>query len=528
MVALQKFLEIITSTALQEMEFLSSPSLSFLLVSLTMIPFLAFPVIFATRFILLLVVKVIQQFLVSASSSTSAFRNQRQNHEERNLLRNGHIVDNLTASNPASSRMATGASHRTTLCVTSRNAASLISRKNELLQDTGSQELLSQDHIETIASRNWKSVLAWITFHPDELRWGMDRKHQTALHHACLFRAPTHVLDMMLYQAPELAHVQNEDGEIALHWAVRVGAPNQVIELLLSAHPTSGILAKDKEGNTPLSLLWERHQDQLEKELDHDLQQRTEWKRLEMLLRYYHNYINSSTTNAAAASNCAGSIVVDTDFTETSFRPLHLVASCPCPPSLFRLVYRCYSDSIKDCDDEGRLPLACACLDASANLWGGSHDDSNARTNNYRNSSSNHNTTHESDAPAFSKVQFLVTVYPAAARKRDYHGRIPLFWALESGITWEEGVSELLAAYPKSVLLRDPQTFLLPFQLGAAAVPLGRRFCRVRQRLLRNDEETKNHLQPARQGRRTARTASLSTVYRLLRSDPGRQIGKFK
>jgi len=119
---------------------------------------------------------------------------------------------------------------------------------------------LSKELIEMIASRNWSSFLVWITFHPDELKW-VDKKSQTVLHYACLFRTPVQIMGMLLFQAPELTSTPNRDGELALHWAVRLSAPNEVLKLLLTANPSSGVLANDKDRQTPLSILWDRHQE---------------------------------------------------------------------------------------------------------------------------------------------------------------------------------------------------------------------------------------------------------------------------
>ena len=63
---------------------------------------------------------------------------------------------------------------------------------------------------------------------------------------------------MLLFQKPELAYIQNVDEEIPLHWAVRQWGPSEVIKLLLSVHPSSACFIKDKDGNTALSLVWER------------------------------------------------------------------------------------------------------------------------------------------------------------------------------------------------------------------------------------------------------------------------------
>ena len=123
-----------------------------------------------------------------------------------------------------------------------------------------SEGQLTREHIEPIALRQWKKVLSWIAFHPDEVASFADHRRQTVLHHACLFRAPSHVIESILLAAPELASVTNTDGEPAIQWAVRLGLPNEVMKLLLKADPVAGFI-RDKDGNTALSLIWERHQE---------------------------------------------------------------------------------------------------------------------------------------------------------------------------------------------------------------------------------------------------------------------------
>ena len=60
---------------------------------------------------------------------------------------------------------------------------------------------LTSEHLDLIASRNWKAVLSWIAFHADEVSTLVDHEGQTALHHACLFRAPLDVIEAMIFAA---------------------------------------------------------------------------------------------------------------------------------------------------------------------------------------------------------------------------------------------------------------------------------------------------------------------------------------
>ena len=122
--------------------------------------------------------------------------------------------------------------------------------------------LLTKDHIEMIVQRDWKTLQKFISYHPNLVSKLRDTKRQSILHHACLFRAPTHVIESILHCAPEVAAVQNVDGELALHWAIRLAIPNTILLLLLHAYPQSPFIP-DKDNITPLSLLWDRHQSKL-------------------------------------------------------------------------------------------------------------------------------------------------------------------------------------------------------------------------------------------------------------------------
>ena len=285
------------------------------------------------------------------------------------------------------------------------------------------RRMLTQEDIDPITTRRWKTVYAWIAFHPEELLL-RDKTGQTALHHACLFRAPAEVIEMILFQASEVAAMVNHDGELAIHWAIRLSAPNEVLKSLLFANPISGLLAKDNQGNTPLSLLWERHQDQL-------LQTRLEspermielpsWKRLMSLFDAY----GRTTEEHDSLSSV-----------------LHLASSCPCPPAFFPLLINVYHDDIQKKDAKGRLPLTIACADPIANRSTDVH----------------------------TKIQMLLAEHPEAAHVLSSDGRRPIYVALESGVAWEEGIEDLFNSDPKCLADRDSVTGLYPFMLAAVGV----------------------------------------------------------
>jgi ankyrin repeat protein len=340
---------------------------------------------------------------------------------------------------------------------------------------SSTSKLLTREHLDPIASRKWKTVLAWIAFCPDELKL-LDRKKQTILHHVCLFRAPADVIEMILYAAPELASMRNEDGEIALHWAIRLSAPNEIFRMLLAANPTSGFHARDKDGNTPLSLIWDRHREEfLEARWmvgGEGVLSLNSWKRMLLLLQYNNNQVYRDTSTGEDIDTDA-----DADAeTPLPFRPLHVAAQSPCPPGVVPLLISVYRDELAVKDKDGRLPLHIAATNATINR---SYD-------------------------VQSKISMLLAEYPEAARIADASGRLPIYIALESGIAWEEGIQDLFALEPEVIGNCDCVTSLYPFLLGA--VGAGRRRPVTADTAETHECHQFDH--------------SLSTVYTLLRADP--------
>jgi len=326
--------------------------------------------------------------------------------------------------------------------------------------------LLSQEHIEAIATRQWKKVLAWVAFHSDQVAREEDVKGQTILHHAALFRAPADVMEFLLWAAPELASVPNKDGELALHWAVRLSTPSPVLSLLLEAYPESAFWA-DVNGSMPLSLLWERHQisllhiwrterRKLLEETDN------EWRRIMSVYRSLHE--RSTSKESFVASN---------------FQPLHLAAAHPSPPCLFPLIIQVYKDDLNETDSHGRHALAIACDSPVANR----------------------------SCDVLTKIQLLLRECPSGPCRIDpQSGRYPLFIALSSGILWNDGIESLIQAFPVSLSMRDPQTKLFPFALAA---------------LMKTEAQRKKMTPSSATGLSlSASCLELGTVYNTLRADP--------
>ena len=272
---------------------------------------------------------------------------------------------------------------------------------------------------------------------------------------------------MILWQAPELAAVPNPDGELPLHWAVRLSAPNEQIDNLLTACPESGTWAKDNGGNTPLTLLWDRHCEGILEQWWADrgeVRNLHSWKRIMLFFR----------CEIVDEDECDGEIV----FGDT---PLHVASRCPCPPGFFPLLLQVFREDAVRRDTKGRLPLHLACSNAFANR----------------------------STDVLSKVQALVSVCRDACNCVDFEGRKPFHVALEAGITWEEGLKELVESEPRLMNGRDPRTNLDPFLLAATAEHAARSLRIPFMEGKKSSEYSRN---------------TLDTVYKLLRMEPSRIV----
>eukprot|EP00980_Cylindrotheca_fusiformis_P030220 scaffold24542_cov166-Cylindrotheca_fusiformis.AAC.4 len=333
----------------------------------------------------------------------------------------------------------------------------LIQDKKLSLPDSQDEHLLTAVHLEPIALRQWKLVLSWIAFHPDQVGRLRDTKGQTVLHHASLFRAPVVVIESILWAAPELASIANREGEVPLHWAVRLSSQNPVLNVLLATDPETGF-AMDHMDLTPLAMIWERHQTNLIETFRYDKQaffrdSNNSWKRVISIFQ----------------------AVSDAEHLEKSesFFPLHTAASRCTPRSLFPFMLQVYKNQLSATDLKGRTPLMIACQSPSANR---SFD-------------------------ILTKIQYILKEDPGQAKveHRESGNRLPLHVALESGICWNDGIESLIAVHPSALSKRDPISGLYPFALAAAQD--------LRATLDDGSSDASdNHL--------------LTTVYNLLREEP--------
>lgn len=352
------------------------------------------------------------------------------------------------------------------------------------------ENALTMKQIDLIASRRWKDVLVWIVFHPDELLW-VDKRNQNALHHACLFRAPAQIIEMMLFQAPEAAAMANIDGELPLHWAVRLSAPKEVLKWLLLVNPASGCNAKDKDGYTPLSLTWERHESKLVAKWwesgTEEILKTPAWKQIVFFLRSYafHYFVRNGLIPSSVMEALSSEDYFADNNTSTFLPPLHSATECPfCPASLFALFLRVYHEQLLTKDLFGRIPLMLACSDPVSNRSCG----------------------------ILTKVHLLLSESPESVQVFDATGRLPIFCALESGLTWEEGIDRLLLSSPKTLLLSDPVTRLTPFLLAATGT------------LKRDKRFAETAVCSSFADGQSTDIITLSTIYSLLRADPSQMV----
>jgi hypothetical protein len=285
--------------------------------------------------------------------------------------------------------------------------------------------------IEKVASRDWLSVESWIEAHPDQLQ-RPDQRSQTLLHRICLVRAPASVVSRLLRRAPELAGRPNRDGELALHWAVRLSAPKEIVALLLAAHP-AGLAAIDKDGQSPLSIVWERHREDFEHCLERGpgaLQSLPAWTRLMHLLRLCGSDGGSDSSTSQK------------DESTKPLHPLHVASQYPTPPGFFAFLTRVFPQELSERNGNGDLPLHVACSSRFGNRTGGEA----------------------------TKILRLLEMYPKASLAVNARGQLPLHLAVRAGVPWGEGLSELVARSPDALDVCDPVSGLYPFMLAATAV----------------------------------------------------------
>mmetsp|Transcript_4757 Transcript_4757/g.6939 ORF Transcript_4757/g.6939 Transcript_4757/m.6939 type:complete len:803 (-) Transcript_4757:78-2486(-) len=310
-----------------------------------------------------------------------------------------------------------------------------------------------------------------------------DDRGWTPLHQACRFKAPKEVVRLLLRAYPELgkraAGMRNGEGRSALWLALRYDAPKGVADLLLQADP-SAVLDEDREGGSPLTLVWDDYANSFQGK-----------RTLQVLLRHLENEGWDSTNDDGAQERIATSernaklamtksapackelqskwkkVITllkayfqfpaeDSDGPPTrKWRVLHAVSAIKCHPTLFLLARALYPEQANEVDENDLLPGngrdALSLPDPQSSCAD-------------RRRSSNRTALHFaamsplSGREERSVIKTLLKLNPAAAAHVDGYGSLPLhLLALnDKRIHWvHDGLRDVYDAYPEASLCRD-------------------------------------------------------------------------
>mmetsp|Transcript_3098 Transcript_3098/g.4476 ORF Transcript_3098/g.4476 Transcript_3098/m.4476 type:complete len:800 (+) Transcript_3098:161-2560(+) len=305
-----------------------------------------------------------------------------------------------------------------------------------------------------------------------------DDRGWTPLHQACRFKAPRDVVRLLLRAYPELgkraACMRNGEGRSALWLALRYDAPKGVADLLLQADP-SAVLDVDREGGSPLSLVWDDYANSFQGK-----------RTLQVLLRNLENEGWDSAADESAQARIATSernaklamtksapackelqskwnkaITLlkayfqfpadDSDGPQTrKWRVLHAVSAIKCHPTLFLLARALYREQANEFDENDLLPGK-----ALPDPQSSSAD---------RRRSSNRTALHFAAMSPLagregrSVIKTLLKLNPSAAAHVDGYGSLPLhLLALNDKRNhWvHDGLQDVYDAYSEASLRRD-------------------------------------------------------------------------
>lgn len=131
---------------------------------------------------------------------------------------------------------------------------------------------------------------------------------------------------------------------------------------LLETHPRSAFVL-DSIGQTPLSLLFDRHKKSLKEIFRDSGPEKTTssrpWKQLMVFIRSY----------------CSATY---SEYNGSEFRPLHSVAACPCSLSIFQFILNVCKGDVRKRDEFGRLPLSIVASSRCTNGFNGKKKDGRA------------------------------------------------------------------------------------------------------------------------------------------------------
>mmetsp|Transcript_31069 Transcript_31069/g.47585 ORF Transcript_31069/g.47585 Transcript_31069/m.47585 type:complete len:566 (-) Transcript_31069:104-1801(-) len=311
------------------------------------------------------------------------------------------------------------------------------------------------------------------------------------------------------------ASMRDVDGDTPLHAACRCGAPIEVLSLLICANPAA-VNERDYEGLTPLLRLWVRYFvilgddviDAVNGPADLTGELGEAWYKTELLLRvaYHGSLLDMVVDTRIPASNSEDETrqlaigdrsrnnsepqlsqqqreqqdegKPDNSYNhhggKSVFRAVHAAAGVDCPRPVVKIATIVHPDQLEERDGNGLLPLMIAASapifkvhdlsDEGYQLEDRIHGDDNTNDN------EEGNEDYQDGAGALqpSVIQILLGASSLAASVPDPSGRLPLHLAIASNKRWNEGVKDILNAYPDALMLTDKHTMLLPFMLAAA------------------------------------------------------------
>jgi hypothetical protein len=169
--------------------------------------------------------------------------------------------------------------------------------------------------------------------------------------------------------------------------------------------------------------------------------------------------IEQSTTTTTTTTTCTIASKCDGRSYNNWNRPLHVLASSWLVDATLMeigfMIHGSKSAMIQD-EEEGNLPLHYACCYCCCCCCDDYHNEVHVVDENEK----------------ASKIQQLIMAYPYGTRVKNKRGYIPLFLAIEtkSIVGWEDGMRDMVQAYPESLYEKDPKHFLYPFQLMASTM----------------------------------------------------------
>jgi hypothetical protein len=272
----------------------------------------------------------------------------------------------------------------------------------------------------------------------------------TPLLHAVNSGAPKHVIQALAIQnaISEESVSHSCGGVLPLHSAIeRYDTTMEVVLCVLNMNPNAASI-RDVNGLNSVDLIWKRF-------IEPDNYRSEEVKRKAAILRSRMEEVISPkfTMNKQSRAHCllhdlpefrefwnTLSILVQAASSPStlsaykSFKLLHACVEIECNPSLIQFAAALHPDQILEPADSHRRVL----LHIAA-----------------------------SKSPCVFKA--VLNLNRRAVARTDTFGRLPLHYAIESGKTWGDGISDLIKEHPKSLSLQDPRTGLPPCLAAACS-----------------------------------------------------------